>query len=366
MIGYNDQGSSSVPKTRYPDFGALVISLDFEIHWGVRDVCPPGGKYQQNLLGVRRAVPQMLDLFEEFGIAATWATVGFLFANSRQELESFSPAIRPEYEHPILSPYQEPIGEGEEDDPFHFAPSLIEAICKRPRQEIGTHTFSHYYCLERGQTRAAFRADLESAVAIARKYGFQLRSIVLPREQFNPTYADLLVEAGIVCYRGTEKSWMYRPRTANEPKLYVRGPRLLDRYLSLSGLNLKCWDDVLEKNGLCNVSSSRYLAPYSPRLRYLDSLRLDRVVKGIQAAAIGKRIFHLSWHPQDFGAYTDENIAFLRKILTAFTRCREDHGMRSLAMAEVGEIVKGRGGLGESRNGSEERDNQIQLRVERV
>jgi len=341
LTKHSDHGSSSVSKTRHPDFGALVISLDFEIRWGVRDTYPPG-RYQQDLLGVRRAVPQMLDLFEEFGIAATWATVGFLFADSRQELESFYPVVRPEYENPILSPYQEPIGEGEDDDPLHFAPSLIEAICKRPRQEIGTHTFSHYFCLERGQTRAAFRADLESAVAIARKYGFQPHSIVFPRQQFNPDYADLLVESGIVCYRGNEKSWMYRARTKNEQKLYVRGPRLLDRYLSLSGLNLKCWDDVLEKNGLCNVSSSRYLAPYTPRLRHFDSIRLDRIVKGIQAAAIGRRIFHLAWHPQDFGSYTDENIAFLRQILKAYTRCRESHGMRSLTMAEVAEIVKGR------------------------
>ncbi len=153
----------------------------------------------------------MLDLFEEFGIAATWATVGFLFAASCQELESFYPAVRPEYENPVLSPYQEPLGDGEEDDPFHFAPSLIEVICKRPRQEIGTHTFSHYYCLERGQTRAAFRADLKSAVAVARKYGFLLRSIVFPRNQSNPDYAALLVEPVLFAIEVTKRVGCTKP-----------------------------------------------------------------------------------------------------------------------------------------------------------
>lgn len=325
-----------------PDFGALIISLDFEIHWGVRGKRPADESYRQNLLGVRRAIPQMLDLFEEFGIVATWATVGFLFAASRQELESFYPSVRPEYDNPILSPYQEPVGEGEEDDPLHFAPSLIEAISKRPHQEIGTHTFSHYYCLERGQTRSAFRADLQSAVAIARKYGFQLRSIVFPRNQFNPDYAGLLVEAGIVCYRDNEKGWMHRASVTLEQKPYVRGARLLDHYLSLTGLNLICWDDILEENGLCNVASSRFLRPYSPRLRHLDALRLGRIAKGIQAAAISKQLFHLRWHPHNFGSYVDENIAFLRKILKTFARFRESHGMRSLTMADVAEIVKGR------------------------
>jgi len=343
LVDSSDHDSPSVPKTKDPDFGALVLSLDFELHWGIRDKCPPDGSYRQNLLGVRRAVPQMLDLFEEFGIAATWATVGFLFAASRQELESFYPAVRPEYEDPVLSSYQEPVGIGEKDDPLHFAPSLIEAICKRPHQEIGTHTFSHYYCLERGQTRAAFRADLNSAVAIARKYGFQLRSIVFPRNQFNPDYADLLVEVGIVCYRGNAKGWMCRASAVNEEnKLHIRAARSLDFYINLSGLNLTGWDDVIKQNGLGDVSSSCFLRPYTPRRRHFDPLKLGRIVKGIQAAAISKRIFHLWWHPHNFGAYTYENIAFLRKILEAYARFRESHGMRSLTMAEVAEIAKGR------------------------
>ena len=66
-----------------PGFGALVISLDFELHWGVRDKRPVDGPYRENLLGAREAIPRMLDLFEEFGVAATWATVGFLFAKNR-------------------------------------------------------------------------------------------------------------------------------------------------------------------------------------------------------------------------------------------------------------------------------------------
>src|SRR5215213_3336669 len=85
-------------------YGALVISLDFELHWGVRDWTPPGGSYRQNLLGVWEAVPRMLALFEEYDIAATWATVGFLFARSKQELEEFSPSIRPIYKDPALYP----------------------------------------------------------------------------------------------------------------------------------------------------------------------------------------------------------------------------------------------------------------------
>ncbi len=59
-------------------YGALVISLDFELIWGVRDQRTIAD-YGANILGVRRVVPVLLDFFAERNIACTWATVGLLF-----------------------------------------------------------------------------------------------------------------------------------------------------------------------------------------------------------------------------------------------------------------------------------------------
>src|SRR5690242_8377651 len=101
-----------------PAFGALVISLDFELHWGVRDWCGPRSPYRANLLGAREAIPRMLDLFAEYDVAATWATVGFLFAESGDELKAMSPVNRPAYRSAKLSPYEEPVGRDERDDPL--------------------------------------------------------------------------------------------------------------------------------------------------------------------------------------------------------------------------------------------------------
>ena len=170
--------------------GAIVVSLDFELHWGVRDRRSATGPYAENLRGARQAVPRILELFQEFGVAATWATVGLLFARSREEARAYWPRERPGYADARLDPYREVVGEGEADDPFHYAPSLISLIQTGPRQEIATHTFSHYYCLEPGQGREAFSADIASAVAIARDRGIDITSIVFPRNQVNPDYAE--------------------------------------------------------------------------------------------------------------------------------------------------------------------------------
>jgi peptidoglycan/xylan/chitin deacetylase (PgdA/CDA1 family) len=323
-----------------PDFGALVISLDFELHWGVRDKCAPDGSYRENLLGARKAIPRILDLFEEFDVAATWATVGFLFAKSRHEREQFSPTARPQYTDSRLDAYAEPIGESEGDDPLHYALSLIEQVRSRARQEIATHTFSHYYCLEPGETREAFAADLRSAVAIAQRHGIDVRSIVFPRNQFRPGYEELLQEAGIVCFRGNEPNWMYRPRPRGQETLAVRAPRLLDHYVSLSGPKVVRWDEILQPNGLCNVRSSMFLRPYSSQRKSLEPTRLRRIAGGIQAAAEQRGIFHLWWHPHNFGAHMEQNLQFLRSVLEVFSACREKHGMQSLSMAGVADLVR--------------------------
>ena len=125
--------------------GIFAISLDFELHWGVRDV-KTVAQYRENLLGVRRVVPALLATFAEYGIHATWATVGFVFFGSRTELLASLPDLLPEYENLRLSPYLDMkiLGNDEDDDPFHFGRSLIDQIRSHPEQEIATHTFSHY------------------------------------------------------------------------------------------------------------------------------------------------------------------------------------------------------------------------------
>lgn len=98
--------------------GTLIISLDFELFWGMLDVCPLE-KYQDHVLGGRKAIPELLALFQKYGVHATWATVGYLFARSAQEAASFFPeeGLRPAYDDPALNSYAEFSRIGEADAP---------------------------------------------------------------------------------------------------------------------------------------------------------------------------------------------------------------------------------------------------------
>lgn len=314
--------------------GGLVVSLDFELAWGVRDTLGTEGAYRKNLLGAREAVPRLLDLFDRFGVAATWATVGFLFAESRDELLAHAPRRRPGYADRRFDPYAERLGEGERDDPLHFAPSLVAEIAGRPGQELASHTFSHYYCLEEGQTFEEFDADLASAASIAAARGHRLTSLVFPRNQLRHDYLDALVRNGFTAFRGSERNALNRPRPGASGSGLVRALRLSDVYVNLTGHGGIGWDEMVPVGGLVDVRGSRFLRPWNANPS-LEAMRWGRVAASMKAAAVSGRVFHLWWHPHNFGAHLQENLAALARHLELFAQLRDSQGFASYTMAEV-------------------------------
>ncbi len=73
---------------------SVVISLDFELRWGVLDrVRDDFSAYRANLEGVPEAVDRMLDLFDEHEVRATWAIVGSLACTGWDEWEERRPDL---------------------------------------------------------------------------------------------------------------------------------------------------------------------------------------------------------------------------------------------------------------------------------
>lgn len=321
--------------------GKFVISLDFELYWGVRDKRSIQ-EYGENIRGVHQVIPRLLNIFREYGIKATFSTVGFLFFDSKSELTEGLPDRKPAYTDPTLSPYNghmDMVGDSPANDPYHFAPHLIKQIQEFPEQEIGSHTFSHYYCLERGQTVEDFEADLEAAINIAAKYGVKLTSLVFPRNQFNNEYLRVCREKGITCYRGNELSWLYEARSGVTESRFRRALRLIDAYINISGHN--CYaDNYMRQGDPANIPATRFLRPYSTRLKALDGLRLNRIKSGMTHAAKNALTYHLWWHPHNFGMNQDENFGFLKKILDHFTRLNKQYNFESYTMSELTKKIK--------------------------
>ena len=313
--------------------GSLVISLDMELMWGVRDKTSKD-KYGARVLGERQAIPAMLDLFARNEIHATWAVVGMAMCDGRDELLARAPAERPTYADPKQSTYHylDEVGSSERDDPYYFAPSMIRMIANCPHQEICTHTFSHYYCLEPGQTPDQFRADLEAARRQLGDWGLDCQSIVFPRNQYSPLHLEICASVGISGFRGNEQSWFYRSVTKQEQVALRRLGRLVDTYIPLSGNNLA---DPSQEGGLTNTPSSRLLRAYNRKFRRLEHFRLNRITAAMTKSAATGSVFHLWWHPHNFGADTAENIDFLAQVLDHYRRLRDSFGMQSATMREA-------------------------------
>ena len=82
----------------------FVISLDFELFWGVTD-SRSIENYGANIEGEWQAVPSMLALFKQYGIRATWATVGMLMCKDYKQWCDLRPSIMPSYECEFRSTY---------------------------------------------------------------------------------------------------------------------------------------------------------------------------------------------------------------------------------------------------------------------
>lgn len=320
--------------------GALVISIDLELHWGVRDFMAPSDAVVDQLVASRAMVIKLAELFAARDIRATWAIVGMLFAASAAELDRFSPASRPSYLRAELDPYSEAVGHDEDADPLHLAASLITWLTGVPGQEIGSHTFSHYCCLEHGHGDSALRADLAAARAIAEARGITLRSLVLPRNQWRPDLTEVVLESGFDCIRGPQPGWVNRPRRFEETPLVVRNLRRADGYLGGRPPSTFGWGELLGPTGLCNVPASLLLRPWSPGRRALEPLRRARLISGLRQAARRGRIFHLWWHPENFVAHPGPNLEALEGVFEEFDRLASTEGLRSLTMGDVADEAR--------------------------
>ena len=317
--------------------GTFMVSLDFELFWGMLEVRSLES-YQDNILGGKKAIPQLLQLFETYGIHATWATVGFLFADNYEEAARFFPELRPSYVKPELDGYAhfEKIGRDEQTAPCFYAPGLLEKIAATPGQEIGSHTFCHYYCREKGQTVEQFEADMAAAREIAASKGYNVTSVILPRNQSEPEYTAVLRKVGFTAYRAEEADWIHRGFRKWEFQVPYRLLHLLDMYLPLTG---RCCYAPRQENGIWNLVGSRIFRPIFRPLEFLEGVKLRRIKKEMLYAAKRGLIYHLWWHPHNLGVRTEENLAQLEELFRYYEELKEKYGMQCLNMGEAAALL---------------------------
>lgn len=317
--------------------GTLLVSLDFELFWGVQD-CHTYEDYGANVLGGREAVPKLLEIFKKHDVHVSWATVGMMFADNKAELKNYFPpeCLQPHFENKALSSYRvvDYIGNDEIAEPYFYGKSLIDKVSQYPNQEIASHTFSHYYAREAGQNIREFEADLKSARKISQAKGYDVKTLVFPRNQSKSEYEQTMLDTGFVAYRGEEEDWIHKIPINIVKRMF----RLADSFINLTGSATYSKSDF-KKGELYNFRGSRFLRPYSHTLRFLERLKIRRVKGQMKKAAKKGEIFHLWWHPHNVGINTERNLKNINEIFDYYDFLKKKYGMESKNMLELAEEI---------------------------
>lgn len=320
--------------------GILNISLDFELHWGRFDkvqLDAAGKTYFEN---TRAMFPRMVELFVQYDVHVTWAIVGMLYNRNAAEWESNKAGVLPRYANSRYSSYEWVKANGltEPEDPYHFAPDLISLIEQVPQFEMATHTYSHYYCKEEGQTVEQFRADLQKAKEVAAARNHPFKSLVFPRNQFNADYLNVCKELGIETVRTNPDVWYWdaNRKESLSKKIFRTG----DAYTSFLGNKTVSFNEVSLSNDPLQLPASRLYRAWTDKNELLNKLKMQRILSELKDTAINDRYYHLWWHPHNFGFHPNECLKELELILQAYKRLHTQYGLRSFTMMETKQYLK--------------------------
>lgn len=310
---------------------SLIISLDFELHWGRFDKYPIE-EYQLYYQNTIRSIPKILSLFERYQINATWATVGMLMAESWEEWETYAPQIKPNFLQEKYSAYLWGKQKFSIDFEGLFASGIVNEIIQCPGQELASHTFSHYYTGEEGGSLEAFRSDLMASKKIAKdKFGVDLESLVFPRNQYNDGVLEIAAACDFKTARINPSDWFWKETNHENllKKIFRTGDTLIPMgkpvYFDL---------DKCIQSPLIQIPASRLLRPYKTGSIF-NRRRIERIKSELKRACDLHQSYHLWWHPHNFGFCPEENIRVLEELLQYVAGLIQQGDLRSLSMRGV-------------------------------
>lgn len=313
----------------------FCVSLDFELHWGRVQSSQLDERAKRVYINTRELIPELLSIFSDYGIRVTWATVGMLFNKDKIEWESARPIKEPGYLNKSVSTYEwvKENGFNDFNSIYHFAPELIQLISDFDGMEVGTHTYSHFFCQQKGQTIEDFKLDLEKAVEKAAELDLKLNSLVFPRNELNNEYLHVCKKLDIKSVRSNPSSWYWNLNGGDN--VFKRILRILDSYFKIDRSNIVPLSSLNKSKSVPHlIPASRFLRPWS-KMFILNKMRMKRVLEEMTYAAKNKSLYHLWWHPENFGENPKKSLQDLRIILNHFAYLRNQYNMTSLNMEDI-------------------------------
>jgi len=276
------------------DAGVFTISLDTELAWGTFD---HGGhrRHERAYRATPAVVERLCALFERYDVPATWAFVAHLFEDCGETHARIDEVDR---EMPCVRGV---------DERLWYAPGLLDTVRNcTVEQDVGLHGYTHLVVDE--HARSTVDRELAAAVAAAARHDVDPVSFVYPRNRI--AYVDLLADHGFEVYRGVDARWYER---TGVPSAVRRSLRFADEALSVAPPVV----EPHEREGVVCVPGSQVFRPDHAAWGLTpDGTQVTRARKGLDRAAATGGVFHLWWHPFNFGRDPDRLVPKLERILS--------------------------------------------------
>jgi hypothetical protein len=261
--------------------GKLTISIDLELAWGVWDVLT-AEQLQMAGTAERPICAALIELFDRYGVPATWAIVAALL----DEASSIS--------HPGSKA-------------CWFAPDIIERLVgAKVAHEIGSHSGRHIYFDNASAAEA--RADLEFAKDVHSANGLAFGSFIFPRGACG--HLDQLARVGLHTFSHADVGWTVTARRAGGHA--ARIAKLVDKLLPIAPHPTV----ARQRDGLIELEKSMLLMGRNGLRRFiLPPVTRAKLQLGLQRARRMGGTFHLWFHPSNFYYRRDEQLATLAWFL---------------------------------------------------
>lgn len=306
--------------------GYFLFSLDTELAWGYFDLDRLRSKrFSSDGSRERRSIERVLDVLEEFNIIATWAVVGHLFYE-RCEKCNVCPVLDWKGKYRSFEEVYET------NAPLWYGADVIETLLTRGSQhEIAFHGYTHRVFDENMMSEEEAGTEIQEWLRVSKRKHIIPRTVIFPRTQIG--HLDLFKEYGFICYRGEE----LLPEVCSL-SLIGRVFRRLYHYLSILSTP-QVYEFKVEPSGLVNLPSSHDFFGFNRKMeRVLDSLnlhnlRIRKIIKGVEKAAIEKKIIHIWAHPHEF--QTKKDIEKLRYLFGYVSEQVNKGRLQSIGMADL-------------------------------
>ena len=278
----------------------FVISIDLELAWGIWDRI--NSAYLYNAVNLERnIINQLLEIFKNFDLPVTWATVAALIDENNKMIS---------------------IG----DKKAWYAPEIIEKIINsKPKHLIASHSYAHPNFKENNKNFII--NDFEKSEFFFKTFGIKPNVLIFPRNQIN--HLDILKNFNYKFFRGQDFSW-YK-KVANLNKFFGRMANLADKIFPFKTNSIK---PINHKCGLIEIPSSLLLISRDGFKFPVSNLNMYYKIKcGIELAIKNKECFHLWFHPSNFYFKSHKQFILLNDILT-FVTSKRDRGLLDVKLMD--------------------------------